>query len=275
MASTFINYRYPLAGQTLTLYLRGDSAAADPLNGASGDTFTESVTETTGYYSATVTEALSGVYWFQVLLGSAIIDQGWVRIADDVGPYSLNDQQFPANFSSLGINSSGHVSRVTLVDTTTTNADMRGTNGANTTTPPSTAAIASQVRAELATELGRIDATVSSRLATAGYTAPNNAGITSILDDTANAIPALINGLHNPTTAQIFTAVLTTQLTESYAAAGSAPTLAQLLFMVHQHLCNAGIVDTTKTVYKLDGSTPAATFTLDDATTPTAIERTT
>lgn len=30
----------------------------------------------------------------------------------------------PSNFSSLGINASGHISRVTLVDTTTTNTDM-------------------------------------------------------------------------------------------------------------------------------------------------------
>jgi hypothetical protein len=40
---------------------------------------------------------------------------------------------FPANFASLGINVSGHVSRVTLVDTTTTNTDMRGTDSALTT----------------------------------------------------------------------------------------------------------------------------------------------
>lgn len=36
----------------------------------------------------------------------------------------------PTNFSSLGINGSGHVSRVTLVDTTTANTDMRGTDSA-------------------------------------------------------------------------------------------------------------------------------------------------
>ena len=36
----------------------------------------------------------------------------------------------PTNFSSLAINSSGHVSRVTLVDTTTANTDMRGTDNA-------------------------------------------------------------------------------------------------------------------------------------------------
>lgn len=39
----------------------------------------------------------------------------------------------------------GVIDHVTLVDTTTTNTDMRGTNGANTTTPPTAAAIADAV----------------------------------------------------------------------------------------------------------------------------------
>jgi hypothetical protein len=42
-------------------------------------------------------------------------------------------------------------------------------------------AIASAVRTELAAELARIDVTVGSRLADVDYTAPNNAGIASIL----------------------------------------------------------------------------------------------
>lgn len=37
---------------------------------------------------------------------------------------------FPTNFDALAINASGHISRVTLVDTTTTNTDMRGTDSA-------------------------------------------------------------------------------------------------------------------------------------------------
>ena len=43
---------------------------------------------------------------------------------------SISGVTFPTNFNALGINSSGHVSRVTLVDTTTTNTDMRGTDAA-------------------------------------------------------------------------------------------------------------------------------------------------
>lgn len=39
-------------------------------------------------------------------------------------PDLVRSNQLPANFGVLGINGSGHLSRVTLVDTTTTNADM-------------------------------------------------------------------------------------------------------------------------------------------------------
>jgi hypothetical protein len=95
-----------------------------------------------------------------------------------------------------------------------------------------------------------LDATVSSRLATAGYTVP-------------------------PTTAQNATAVLTTQMTEGYAADGAAPTLTQALMALQQFQQEKSIASTTVTINKLDGSTPAMTFTLDSATTPTSITRAT
>lgn len=52
--------------------------------------------------------------------------------------YSLT-QSFPTNFAALGINASGHVERVTLVDTTTANTDMRGTDSAATAAALATA----------------------------------------------------------------------------------------------------------------------------------------
>lgn len=58
------------------------------------------------------------------------------------------------------------VARVTLVDTTTTNTDMRGTDGA---------ALASAYTAARAAKLDNLDAAVSSRLASASYTAPLDA----------------------------------------------------------------------------------------------------
>jgi len=63
---------------------------------------------------------------------------------------------------------------------------------------PSASTIASQVRTELATELARIDAAISSRLAAAGYVAPDNATIGAIagyLDTEIAAIKAKTDNL--------------------------------------------------------------------------------
>jgi len=129
---------------------------------------------------------------------------------NDKTGYSLAPA-FPSNFASLGINTSGHINRVTLVDTTTANSDMRGTDNAllasSYSTGPSAATIAdavwdeaqsghttpgtfgsyvdasisgvstggvsagdiaTAVRSELNTELGRIDAAISTRSTFAG-----------------------------------------------------------------------------------------------------------
>lgn len=62
-----------------------------------------------------------------------------VTTNNDKTGYALS-QSFPTNFAALGINASGHVERVVLVDTTTENTDMRGTDdallAAGYTTPP-------------------------------------------------------------------------------------------------------------------------------------------
>lgn len=72
-----------------------------------------------------------------------------------------------------------------------------------------------------------------------------------------------------------FASILRNQLTESYSADGTAPTVEQALFLVMQFLYERAVTSTTVTVKKLDGSTPAATLTLNDATSPTSITRVT
>jgi hypothetical protein len=67
--------------------------------------------------------------------------------------------------------------------------------------------------------------------------------------------------------------VLTTQMTESYAADGTAPTLAEAIFLSMQNLQDFSFSGTTQTVKKIDGSTTAATYTLDDASAPTSKTR--
>jgi hypothetical protein len=68
-------------------------------------------------------------------------------------------------------------------------------------------------------------------------------------------------------------ALYTRALTESYAADGAAPTVAQALCFIQQALTEFAISGTSLVVKKLDGSTTAATMTLNDATTPTSITR--
>lgn len=94
---------------------------------------------------------------------------------------------------------------------------------------------------------------------------------------TASAIAAdaiTSSELATSAVSEIVSAMLTTQMTEAYAANGVAPTLAQAMFAVHQMLMQFAINSTSITVKKLDNSTTAFTVTLDDATTPTSAVRT-
>ena len=71
------------------------------------------------------------------------------------------------------------------------------------------------------------------------------------------------------------TDALTVALTEGYATDGSTASVAQLLYMIWSAVAEFAISSTTITAKKLDGSTTAMTFTLDDATNPTSRTRAT
>lgn len=67
----------------------------------------------------------------------------------------------------------------------------------------------------------------------------------------------------------------TDTLTEAYAADGAAATPAQLLYLLLSACTEFSVSGTTVTCKKLDGSTSAATYTLDDGTSPTSRTRAT
>lgn len=67
--------------------------------------------------------------------------------------------------------------------------------------------------------------------------------------------------------------MFSTALTEAYRSDGSTGSVAQLLYEIVAHLGESVISGTTKTTRRIDGSTTAATYTLNDATTPTSITR--
>jgi hypothetical protein len=77
----------------------------------------------------------------------------------------------------------------------------------------------------------------------------------------APALDAILNG------------VLNQALTESYAANGQPATLAQLLYGIAAMMGNVSQSGVTLTANRLDGVTPAMTFTLDSATAPTSRRR--
>ena len=80
---------------------------------------------------------------------------------------------------------------------------------------------------------------------------------------------------------EVLDAINGSQMTESYAVDGVAPTLAQAVFLIQQAITeftivvNTGAGTSTTTIKKIDGSTPAATLTLNSETAPTAATRAT
>ena len=79
--------------------------------------------------------------------------------------------------------------------------------------------------------------------------------------------------VYDPPTKAEIDAMWTTAQTESYASDGATATPAQLLYMILCAVSEFSISSTTITGKKVDGSTTAMTWTLDDATSPTSRTR--
>lgn len=99
------------------------------------------------------------------------------------------------------------------------------------------------------------------------------AAVTGAVGSVTGNVGGNVTGSVGSVTGLSVTDILTTQMTESYAADGTAPTLAQALFLIQQSIGDFSISGTTITVKKLDGSSTAATYTLDSSTLPTSRTR--
>lgn len=95
---------------------------------------------------------------------------------------------------------------------------------------------------------------------------------TSVTTAASAATPALSSAGNNAVADAILSRALAA---ESYAADGAVPTLSQVLYLIQQTVGDFSITGTTITVKKLDGSTTAATYTLDSALLPTSRTRAT
>jgi len=145
-------------------------------------------------------------------VGSVVGNVGG-NVVGSVG--SISGITFPTNFAALGINVSGHVSRVTLVDTTTTNTDMRGTNNAALAVDLATVAgyLDTEIAAILAdtnelqtdwTNGGRLDLILDARASqTSVDDLPTNAELATALAAADDATLAAIGALNNLSVAQV------------------------------------------------------------------------
>ena len=95
----------------------------------------------------------------------------------------------------------------------------------------------------------------------------------NVLNVATNALDA--DGLSTDAVNEIADGLLARVMTEGYATDGSTATVAQMFYMLWSALSEFAIATTTITAKKLDGSTTAMTFTLDDATNPTSRTRAT
>jgi len=298
-------------GLTLTADVYDDTTAA---SFATGVTITESV----GIYSFTLTDS-AGTYRVCVKRSGTVIDTLFVKTANAAAIYdcviekaSLNHASqsvldemyanvmgsFPTNFESLGITVGGHISRVTLVDLTTENTDMRGTDGANTATPLDAAATRAAVgmaTANLDTQLAgkALETTAQSILAKAnvlpasfptnfaalGINSDGHVSRVTLVDTTTTntdmrgtdgaltelpSIPAgWITGTGLDSTAIV--AMGSYQIPQTVPAVGTAPTRDQALGMLVARGTKSAIVGTTETIYAADGTTPLYTLTLTNS----------
>jgi len=108
-----------------------------------------------------------------------------------------------------------------------------------------------------------------------------------VTSDTIAGVTTVTNLTNAPTSGDLTATMKTSVNTEvvdvltvdtiadSYATDGNQPTIAQALLAIQQMMQEKSITGTTLTVKKPDGSTSAMTFTLDSATTPTSITRST
>lgn len=202
----------------------------------------------------------------------------------DVNVTQVSGDSTAADNLEADYDGTGYDKSSSTIGTTTANTDMRGTDSAATAT---NLAIIFDL---LDTEIAAILAAVITNAAGVDIAADiialqadldngtDGLGALKSLIDTVNsdlangtdglgALKTLIDALNS--------GILTTALTESYAADGSTATLTQLLYLILAIVGEFSISGTTITAKKLDGSTTAATFTINDATNPTSRTRVT
>ena len=289
MASTIVELQLPSGvSPTLSLYADGSDTLA---NSGGADTLTEA-TNRLGLYTATVTEALSGLHFAKILVGSNVLATGWVYLEDDTSTYTVVDEKPSAEWSDGGrldailddvLTDTGTTLPGTLttidgkVDTVDTNVDAVLVD-TGTTLP---GILGTPAGADLATDIAAIDTVVDAVLVDTGTTLPASlatiegkvdtvdTNVDAILVDTGTTIPATLSGLNDLSAAQVNAEVLDVLNTDTFAEPSAVPAATASLVdklgwvtMVSRNRLTQ--TATTSTVFADDGSTSVATSTVSD-----------
>jgi hypothetical protein len=212
-------------------------------------------------------KAIGATSWTAIVTGTAcseragqvffneVFDSGTGYAEGDSIRITFKNQKVTVAANDYEITSSDGIKFYTEIRQT-----MRGTDSAATASALSTHD----------GKLDTVDTNVDSILVETGEIGTAGAGLTDL--------GGMSTGMKAEVNAECDTAVNdynTTAMTEAYAADGSAPTPEQMRFMIWSALGEFAISGTTITAKKLDGSTTAMTFTLDDGTNPTSRTRAT
>ncbi len=192
----------------------------------------------------------------------ATVDRAWVTNPDNTSTFAVYASTTASQFSDAGVAQAGGASSITLASTASAVNDVY--NGSLVTILAGTGS--GQTRL-----ISDYDGTTKVVTTSAAWSVtPDSTSVYAVLP-TAAADPSQVA----PSAPVIASTILTTNLTELYAADGAVPTLEQSLMMILQFLFERTVAGTTLTVKKLDGSTTAMTFTLNSATQPTSQTRST
>ncbi len=199
-------------------------------------------------------------------------------VASSIGKSLYTGNRVPGAASGLAIVGSnmGSVSSVTTV-TNIVSGSAIATDGSgfvtyNNAAPPTPAAIATGVWQDATAgdftvpgSIGKSLGGAFTALGTSIYT------LTALQNTPASGAPVTVGGYASGQ--DPYTLVVTAAMTESYAAKGVRPTLAQALYAILQKLYERSVAGTTESIKGLDGVTVKMTETLNDPTLPTAVTR--
>lgn len=182
--------------------------------------------------------------------GTALVKSDMIDIAGQTVTAGAG-VTFPSSIASPTNITAGTITTVTSLTNAPTAGDFTATmkTSLNNSTPASITGAVGSVTGNVG---GNVVGSVGS--VTAGVT------VTTNNDKTGYALSAAGNA-----------ALTTTTMTEAYSTKGSAFTLAQGIYDMHQLMLEQKIAGTTLTAKKRDQTTTAKTGTLDSSTAPTSI----